>query len=288
MDGVVFFQLIISETLCIGHLNCPAQQFVSFAFVQDTILGNCGNASRSNSRQVYLMRPLYMSCYNKQNTKGALCGALYLSRTTNMYEICGYTLAHVDQHVASHGSTSPNMDSCEPTWLFLWIHWSTLGNMWLHQATWTYGDPRWYGLPHMVCHGSMLGYVVLRWMPPTQGRVATRVVAPRPLCHKKHTSHTILTRSRYGTVDVEMNHTQRPSDEVRPTNLLRSIGNSIVTLPSSSTYFSATQFCRIASSFTASSGQKQQPSPCATHSPAMPARCPGVRRTPRTVPSDPC
>ena len=28
------------------------------------------------------MRPLYMSCYNKQHTIGALCGALYLSRTS--------------------------------------------------------------------------------------------------------------------------------------------------------------------------------------------------------------
>ena len=32
---------------------------------------------------------------------------------------------------------------------------------------------------------------------------------------------------------------------------------------------SATQFCRIASSFTASSGQKQRPSPCATHTPSV-------------------
>ena len=75
------------------------------------------------------MRPLYMSCYNKQHTIGALCGALYLSRTTNLDEICGYTLTHVDQHVAQHGSTSPYMGSHEPTWFFLWIHCSTLGNM---------------------------------------------------------------------------------------------------------------------------------------------------------------
>ena len=151
------------------------------------------------------MRPLYMSCYNKQHTIGALCGALYLSRTANLDEKCGYTLAHVGQYVDPRGSTSPYMGSCEPTWFFLWIHWSTLRYMWLHWAAWTYGDPRWYRLPNMFCHRSMLGYVVLRWTPPTQGCVATRVVAPRPLCHKKHTSHTILTRSRYGTVHVEMN-----------------------------------------------------------------------------------
>ena len=64
-----------------------------------------------------------------------------------------------------------------------------------------------------------------------------------------------------------MNHKWRPSGEVRPTNLFGFIGYSIVTLPSS-TYFSATQFCRITSFFTASSGQKQQPSPCATHTPS--------------------
>ena len=61
--------------------------------------------------------------------------------------------------------------------------------------------------------------------------------------------------------------------EVRPTTAPSEpfgfIGYSIVTLPSSSTYFSATQFCRIASSFTASSGQKQRPSPCATHTPSV-------------------
>ena len=79
-----------------------------------------------------------------------------------------------------------------------------------------------------------------------------------------HTPH----RRLFGIVHVEMNHTWRQSGEVRPTNLLVFIGYSIVTLPSSSTYFSATQFCRIASSFTASSGQKQRPSPCATHTPS--------------------
>ena len=61
--------------------------------------------------------------------------------------------------------------------------------------------------------------------------------------------------------------------EVRPTTAPSEpfgfIGYSIVTLPSSSTYFSATQFCRIASSFTASFGQKQRPSPCATHTPSV-------------------
>ena len=79
-----------------------------------------------------------------------------------------------------------------------------------------------------------------------------------------HTPH----RRLFGIVHVEMNHTWRQSGEVRPTNLFGFIGYSIVTLPSSSTYFSATQFCRIASSFTASSGQKQRPSPCVTHTPS--------------------
>ena len=79
-----------------------------------------------------------------------------------------------------------------------------------------------------------------------------------------HTPH----RRFFGIVHVEMNHTWRQSGEVRPTNLFGFIGYSIVTLPSSSTYFSATQFCRITSSFTASSDQKQQSSPCTTYTPS--------------------
>ena len=92
-------------------------------------------------------------------------------------------------------------------------------------------------------------------------------------CNKQSflTDHTPIRRF-FGIAHVEMNHKWRPSGEVRPTTAPSEpfgfIGYSIVTLPSSSTYFSATQFWRIASSFTASSDQKQRPSPCATHTPS--------------------
>ena len=110
-----------------------------------------------------------------------------------------------------------------------------------------------------------------------QGEIASIIVLfvttnRNPLSHRCCNKQSFLTdytplRRLFGIAHVEMNHTWRPSGEVRPTNLFGFIGYSIVTLPSSM-HFSATQFCRIASSFTASLGQKQQPSPCATHTPS--------------------
>ena len=88
-------------------------------------------------------------------------------------------------------------------------------------------------------------------------------------CNKQSflSDHTPLRRF-FGIVHVEMNHRERPLGEVRPTNLFGFIGYPIVTLPSSSTYFSATQFWSIASLFT-TVVKKQRPSPCATHTPSV-------------------
>ena len=68
-------------------------------------------------------------------------------------------------------------------------------------------------------------------------------------------------------------HRWRPSGDARPTmascDPLGLNGYVIVGSPSSSTYFITTQFCFTASSCTLWSGQKQRPSPCATHTPSV-------------------